>query len=67
MDTATILALVTALEQMAMGVYNVIQKAGISPDDTKAYTDRIQKALANVPDPCLGADCDPCLDCIPPK
>lgn len=62
MDTATILTLVTALEQMAAGVYQIVQKAGLSPDETQVYIDRIKAAIVNVPEPCVGTDCAPCND-----
>jgi hypothetical protein len=54
MNPAEIAALVLAAEQFIAGLYQVINTAGLSPDDTQAYIARIVAAQANVPEPKVG-------------
>ena len=54
MEAATIAALVLGLEQAIAGVYQIVQNAGLSPDETQSYIDRIMKAQASVPEPKVG-------------
>jgi len=51
MDPATIAALVLGLEQAIAGIYQIINNAGLSPDDTQAYIARIVAAQSDVPEP----------------
>jgi hypothetical protein len=54
LDPVTIAALILGLEQAIAGVYQIVQNAGLSPDDTQAYIDRIMAAQASVPEPKVG-------------
>jgi len=55
-DPVTIAALVLGLEQAIAGVIQVIQNAGLSPDEKQAYIARIVAAQQNVPEPKVGLD-----------
>jgi hypothetical protein len=54
MNPETIAALVLGLEQAIAGVYQIVNNAGQSADDTAAYIARIAAAQAAVPDPKVG-------------
>jgi len=54
MDPITIIALVTAVEQLIASTYKVINEAGLSKDDTDAYIARIVNAQNSVPEPKVG-------------
>lgn len=56
MDPVTIAALVLGLEQAIAGILQIIQNAGLSPDEKQAYIARIVAAQQNVPEPKVGLD-----------
>jgi uncharacterized phage protein gp47/JayE len=54
MDPATIVLIeagITALEQLAPALVNLIAQGGLDPDTAASYTQRIQTAMANLPKP----------------
>lgn len=42
---------ITALETLAPALLQTIQSAGLDPDTTASYVQRIQTAMSNVPKP----------------
>jgi hypothetical protein len=57
MDAVTV-ALLELVLKMVTGLFQIINSAGTSADDTAAYKARIIAAMDAVPPPCVGKACD---------
>ena len=54
MNPIIIAELVLSLERMIAGVYQIINNAGLSSDETQSYIARIMAVQQTVPEPLVG-------------